>query len=105
VNTSLSINRRLFLRHTAVAGVGATIASPAAAEPVKPLTPDERITAAIAEIRAAYHEKWPDTPVYSRDCDNIDRGMVIVMSRDPCSKDGSDTCEVVGTARRHERNG
>jgi hypothetical protein len=101
----MSITRRLFLRHTAVAGVGASIAAPAVAEPVRPLTPDERITAAIAEIRAAFHEKWPGTTVYSRDCDNLTEGMVIVMNPDPSSKDGTDTIERVGRARRRESNG
>jgi hypothetical protein len=43
--------------------------------------------------------------VYSRDCDNLTEGMVIVMNPDPSSKDGTDTIERVGRARRRESNG
>jgi hypothetical protein len=81
----MSISRRLFLRHTAVAGVGATITSPAVAEPAKPLTPDQRIDAALEEIVSAYREKWPDCPIRINVGDTTDYGMLVVITH--CGKD------------------
>lgn len=49
-------------------------------EPQPLLSPDERIEAAIEEIKLAYREKWPDEPIYVRDLDNIDKGMVLIMT-------------------------
>lgn len=49
-------------------------------EPQPLLSPDERIAAAIEEIKLAYREKWPDKPIYVRDLDNIDTGMVLIMT-------------------------
>lgn len=51
-------------------------------EPQPLLSPDERIDAAIEEIKLAYREKWPDEPIYIRDLDNIDNGMVLIMTSD-----------------------
>lgn len=49
-------------------------------EPQQLLSTDERIEAAIEEIKLSYWEKWPDAPIYIRDLDKIDSGMVIIMT-------------------------
>lgn len=58
-------------------------------EPQQLLSPDERIEVAIEEIKLAYREKWPDAPIYIRDLDKVDSGMVIIMThvdnQAPCS--------------------
>lgn len=55
-----NINRRLFLRNTAAAGaVAATIAAPVVAEAAT-VSPRERLDAAIAELKAAAEQIWPD---------------------------------------------
>jgi hypothetical protein len=54
------ITRRLFLRNTAVASVaGTAVVAPAAAS--LKLTPDERIEAALEEIKDAILEMRPDS--------------------------------------------
>jgi hypothetical protein len=55
----MSLTRRLFLRHTAVAGAAvASSIPPASAEPE--LTPRERLDAAIVELKAAANAIWPN---------------------------------------------
>lgn len=94
------ITRRLFLRNTAAAGaVGATIAAPAVAEPAQPLSPDERIEAAIEEIKAAMWEKWPNAPLNITDCDNGDTGMVIIVTHLGDDEPGMVRHRRIGTAR------
>ncbi|RUT88115.1 MULTISPECIES: hypothetical protein [unclassified Mesorhizobium] len=102
MNTTTTIDRRRLLLGTGAtaAGLGALSVLPAAktgseAAPVS-LTPDERITAAIEEIKAAFWEKWPDAPLRIIDVDNIADGMVMVLSHIEAYKPG----EV-----RHERKG
>jgi hypothetical protein len=101
----MSITRRLFLSNTAAVGaVGAAIAAPAPAEAAQPpLTPDERIEAAIEEIKAAYLEKWPDAPINITDCDNIDNGMVIIVTHCANDKPGAIKHRRIGLARGGER--
>ena len=49
--------------------------------PAKPaLTPDVRIAAAIEEIKAAFWEKWPDAPLRIVDTDNIEDGLILILS-------------------------
>lgn len=77
----MSITRRLFLRHTAA--VGATIAvGPAAAIDAAQAapTPDERIAAAIQEVKAAFREKWSNAPLRIVDHDHGGHGMLMVVS-------------------------
>ncbi|GAA2885565.1 hypothetical protein GGQ99_005069 [Aminobacter niigataensis] len=103
----MSITRRLFLRQTAVAGVGATVGSTAVAEPIQPLTPDERIEAAIEEIKAAYWQKWPDAPIRIRDQDNGTDGMILIFTHLECDEPGAVNHERIGRARTMggQRNG
>lgn len=95
----MSITRRLFI-HTAAAGAAVIAANhadavvSAVAEPK--LTPDERINRAIDEIKAAFWEKWPEAPLRIADYDNIDNGMVLIVSHVGGDKPG----EV-----RHNRDG
>lgn len=98
----MSITRRLFLRHTAAAGVGVTVGSGAVAEPIQPPTPDERIEAALEEIKAAYREKWPDAPIRINDCDNGTNGMIIVLTHCGHDKLGEIRHERTGSARPTE---
>ncbi|TIM94399.1 MAG: hypothetical protein E5Y34_30930 [Mesorhizobium sp.] len=65
-----------------------------------PLTPDERITAAIEEIKAAFWEKWPDAPLRIMDVDNIKDGMAIILSHVETDKPGDVRHERKGLARR-----
>ncbi|MEI8715863.1 hypothetical protein [Mesorhizobium sp. ISC11] len=62
-------------------------------------TPDERITAAIEEIKAAFWEKWPDAPLRIMDIDNIADGMVIILSHVEADKPGDVRYERTGLAR------
>lgn len=62
-------------------------------------TPDERITAAIEEIKAAFWEKWPDAPLRIIDMDNIKDGMIIVLSHVAGDKPGDVSYERKGLAR------
>ncbi|ESZ68181.1 hypothetical protein X727_23170 [Mesorhizobium sp. L103C119B0] len=64
--------------------------------PAAPATPDERIAAAIEEIKAAFWEKWPNAPLRIMDTDNVKDGMILVLSHVGPDKPG----EV-----RHQRNG
>lgn len=96
----MSITRRLFLCNTAAAGATVTVGSAAVAEPAKPLTPDERIEAAIEEIKAAYGEKWPDAPIHIRDFDNLVSGMVIILTHVDNQPAGTIKHERVGAGWR-----
>lgn len=91
------MNRRQFLRTAPV--VAGAIAVPAFAEPT-PLTPDERIEAAIEEIKVAFREKWPDCPVRITDYDNETQGMVLVLTHVSDDAPGSVHYDRGGTARR-----
>lgn len=94
----MSINRRLFLRNTAVGGAAVAIATPSvAAEPA--ITPDERISTAIGEIAIALHEKWPDCPLRIVDCDNGDNAMILILTHIGDDKPGTVAFERTGTAR------
>ena len=64
------------------------------------LTPDERITAAIDEIKAAFWEKWPDAPLRIIDTDNIDSGLVLVVSHCRDDNPGEVRHERTGLARK-----
>lgn len=101
------ITRRLFLRNTAAVGATVTVGTAAVAEPIQPLTPDQRIEAALEEIIAAYREKWPDAPIRIRDQDNGTDGAIIIITH--CGKDepGEVNHERVGRARMMggQRNG
>lgn len=104
----MSITRRLFLRHTAAAGAaGATIAAPAVADAAEPMTPDERISAAIEEIKIAFWEKWPDCPLRIVDTDNGSNGGLIILSHVGKDRSGEVHYERNGTARATggQRNG
>jgi hypothetical protein len=59
----MSITRRLFLRHTAAAGIAGTIAAPAVAET---LHPDDRIKAALEELQAAMKARYPNWRLQTR---------------------------------------
>lgn len=48
-----------------------------------PLTPDERIDAALAEIVAAFREKWPNCSVRVGGNEYHDSGMLLVLSDAP----------------------
>lgn len=99
----MNISRRLFLHNAAAASaVGATLTVPAVAEPVHPITPDERITAAIDEIKAAMWEKWPDAPIRITDCDNGDNGMILIVTHLEKDKPGSVHHNRIGAARTVE---
>jgi len=77
--SGMSLTRRLFLRHGAAAAAATAVSAPAIAETDRPLTPDERIEAAIAEITAAFREKWPDCPLRVDDVDNGHAGGMLVI--------------------------
>ncbi len=96
----MSITRRIFLRHTAAAGAAVAVTAPAVADPVQPPTPDERIAAAIEEIKAAFWQKWPDAPLRIVDTDDRDNGMVIILSHVGDDKPGSVDHVRNGAARR-----
>lgn len=95
----MSLTRRLFLRQTAAVGATVTVGTAAVAEPIQPLTPDERIEAALAEITAAYREKWPTAPIRITDCDNGTDGMIIVVTHIPSDQPGEVHHKRVGAAR------
>lgn len=67
-----------------------------------PPTPDERIAAAIEEIKAAFWEKWPDAPLRIIDVDNIADGTVIILSHVSADKPGEVRHERKGLARLSE---
>lgn len=96
----MSITRRLFLRNTAVVGaVGpSALAVEVAAE--AQLTADERIDAAIAEIVIALREKYPDCPIRIDDLDNIDQGMVLILTHCGDDEPGHIRHRRVGLARK-----
>ncbi|MBV2144426.1 hypothetical protein KUG47_13070 [Falsochrobactrum sp. TDYN1] len=78
------LNRRSFLRAAPAAGVALTVPAVAiAAKPEK--NPDERIDAALAEIIAAFREKWPNCPIRIDDIDNVSSGVITIISH--CGKD------------------
>jgi hypothetical protein len=94
------VTRRMFLRQGAVAGVAAVAVAPlATAESAPRLTPDERIATALAEIKAAYHEKFPGAPIRICTHDNGDADFVMVIPFPGREKTGVVTymrnCEVV----------
>jgi len=75
------LSRRLFLQNVPPAlAVGTTVAAPAIAEAAAPLSANERIDAAVEEIKAAFMEKWPNSALYIRDFDHIDRGMLLFLT-------------------------
>lgn len=76
---------------------GAGIAAPSIAGAA--MTPDERIDAAISEITAAFREKWPDCPLRIDDYDNIDTGMIVIVSHVGADDPGSIRYRRTGTAR------
>jgi len=49
-------------------------------EPQPLQSPDERIEAAVEELKLAYREKWPDAPIYVRDLDRGEGGMILIMT-------------------------
>lgn len=55
---SANITRRLFLKHAPTVAAVASLPASAAAAPA-PLTPSDRIAAAMAEIEAAFAEMYP----------------------------------------------
>jgi hypothetical protein len=57
------ITRRLFLRHSALAGAAATVAVPVAVEAMEP---DDRIKAAFEELQAAMKARYPDWRLQTR---------------------------------------
>lgn len=69
-------------------------------EPQPLLSPDGRIEAAIEEIKLAFREKWPDAPIYIRDLDKIDSGMMIIMTHVDKQVPGSIEHERVGAGWR-----
>jgi len=101
-----AINRRRLLGSIAAASaasvaasaVGVPVAAPAVAE--SRLTPDERIEAAVTEIIAAFREKYPNCPIRVRDFDNLNEGMVCVITHIANDPDGSLIYERAGVARR-----
>ncbi|AZO42949.1 hypothetical protein EJ076_18520 [Mesorhizobium sp. M7D.F.Ca.US.005.01.1.1] len=92
-----NVSRRLAL----LGGLSAAAAFAAVpkAQASLPLTPDERIAAAIEEIKAAFWEKWPDAPLRVIDIDNIRDGMVIVLSHVSTDKPGEVVYQRKGLAR------
>lgn len=89
------MNRRQFLRTAPV--VAGAIAVPALAEP-KPVTPDERIEAAVEEIMSACREIWQDCPIIVTDVFDTDRRSILIacnVERDP----GTVLHRRLGTAR------
>lgn len=96
----MSITRRLFLRNTAAAGATVTVGSAVAvAEPAKPLAPDERIAAAIEEIKVAFLEKWPNVPIRISDIDNGTSGVILIVTHCEDDKPGEVHHEREGLAR------
>jgi hypothetical protein len=71
----------------------------APAEPTVPPTPDERIAAAIEEIKAAFWEKWPNAPLRIVDTDNIDNGLILFLSHVADDKPGEVRYRRDGLAR------
>lgn len=67
-----AISRRLFVSGAAVAGLAGTTAL--AAERVVAPTPDERIAAALVELKAAYRERFPEVEI--RTCINDEDDVV-----------------------------
>lgn len=69
-------------------------------EPQALQSPDQRIADAIEEIKEAYREKWPDAPIYIRDLDRGDSGMVMIMTSVEDQPAGSMVHERVGKGWR-----
>jgi ABC-type glycerol-3-phosphate transport system substrate-binding protein len=101
-----AINRRRLLGgigavSSAAAVAGASAATAAAYQPTEPgLTPDERIEAAVNEIIAAFREKYPNCPIRVRDFDNLNKGMVCVITHIASDPPDSLIYERAGLARR-----
>lgn len=83
------ITRRLFLGRSAIAGmVGATAMVPVAMAEVAPaLTPDERIAAALGDLKTAYREKFPEVEI--RVCINDDDAVEFVQVIAFCGRERS----------------
>lgn len=69
-------------------------------EPQPLLSPDQRIEAAIEEIKLAYREKWPNAPIYVRDLDNITDGCLIFLTNVNSQAPGSIEHERIGKGWR-----
>lgn len=65
MQSKFSNTRRQIIKAFPAIAVGAAVTTPAPAQAV--LTPDERIAAAVEEIKAAYQEKYPDWVVISNE--------------------------------------
>jgi len=62
----------------AIPAMGAVATVPAMAKPA--LSPDERIEAAIEDLKAAVKAKLPDAAIYVREVNEISRLSVMVMT-------------------------
>ena len=69
-------------------------------EPQLLQSPDERIEAAIEEIKLAYREKYPKAPLYVRDLDNITEGCLIFLTNVHTQAPGTIEHERVGAGWR-----
>lgn len=69
-------------------------------EPQVLQSPDERIEAAVEEIKLAYREKYPNAPLYVRDLDNITEGCLIFLTNVRDQAPGSIEHERVGPGWR-----
>lgn len=69
-------------------------------EPQLLQSPDERIEAAVEEIKLAYREKYPNAPIYVRDLDNITEGCLIFLTNVQNQAPGTIDHERVGSGWR-----
>lgn len=69
-------------------------------EPQMLQSPDQRIEAAVEEIKLAYREKYPNAPLYVRDLDNITEGCLIFLTNVDSQAPGTIEHERVGSGWR-----
>ena len=69
-------------------------------EPQLLQSPDDRIEAAVEEIKLAYREKFPNASVYVRDLDNITNGCLIFLTNVPGQAPGTIEHERIGPGWR-----
>lgn len=83
------LNRRTFLRTAPAAGAVLAVPALAIAEAKPVMTPDERIDAALAEIVIALRERYPNCPIRVDDIENIDTGVIMIVTHCADDKPGT----------------
>lgn len=83
------LNRRSFLRSASAASAAVALPVGATMAQTPKMTPDERIDAALAEIVAAFRERYPDCPIRIDDMDNLRSGCIVIVTH--CADDAPTT--------------